>query len=291
MQRKRFRFARKYFGSSCVPVKKHRDSFHSTLKKLKSDHFPIFELFAPLVKQSFVEAEMDETLANSDWAEAAECLSKKNQMSLANNQEDLAEQKSVNWAEKILGFFFETSYMEAADKDSAMPQIKKNFVEAAQLILDAEALEAIQSPLACLKQIAAQEVGSSGTLDTVLDYFFQNKDKPLLRVVWNSIPGKAIYQEACAANVKLQSKATATGVLQDIVQRAANAKKDERWTSFERSRAEPDAEQLVEFMPEIYEICRRCVQQLEAGEDMVQNSVANEAACLFFFFMLKATYN
>ena len=116
-------------------MKKHREAFYNAVVKANEVDEGIFAHFSMSVRHAFADLTLQNSLQENLLTEVARALSSRNQLSLAGHDEQEADRKSTNMAEKILIYVFEEMYQECvtsgASHENACQSVGDKFLSIA----------------------------------------------------------------------------------------------------------------------------------------------------------------
>ena len=265
--------------STGVPVKKHRDSFYVIMKKLVQEQPDVFQNYSPVVKQAYAEVHLTTCLAQKQWDEVASELSEAHQVHLASNNEELAEEKSIERGETVVGFFFEDMWVRGtSDMDAVLDKIQEAFITCTTKILDKNPCESLATALSALRQIVSKDAEGASTMDGILDHVMQKRGAPIIRVFWNSEPGKKFLAQAHEANASLQTRATASSHMEDLLNTVWKVGCEDAWVKYTSNAGEDEVRQVMAQVDILISSSATFTDMLRAHRDMDRDQTASKAS-------------
>ena len=247
------------------PVKKHREAFYNAVVKANEVDEGIFAHFSMSVRHAFADLTLQNSLQENLLTEVARALSSRNQLSLAGHDEQEADRKSTNMAEKILMYVFEEMYLEhvtsGASHENACQTVGEKFLSIANEVLAAGPVSLVETAFLSLEQLVSMDPDGAATLDGVLDVVLGNKEKPVYRVALNSKAGEEFITAARSKNAALQNQASIVASMNNLRDDIVRSETD--FASFLSKPAEENVEQIWSALPKLSAWCMKSVDLMQ----------------------------
>ena len=283
MIRETFKILQLYLpAASGIPQKKHVATFRSVLSKVRTDFYVIWEYIPPAARHLHLDACFTAELQAGSWSSVSSSMSSREQLHLAGGDAELAEQRSVSLAEKVVGYLLEDLPTELKDNPNPKSIINNKLLEALTAILAESPVELLQTTCTYLKQVIAKDAGGSATLDPVLDWLMEHKGSPIVRIFLNANMGKEFLRDAQQANGFMQTEANTVLTMQEILNEIKGLQEAEHMSSFETyDQGDRPAEMVFavnNFIETVDAICDRFLRgaQIDQREDLRQQAHIKE---------------